>query len=519
MYLVNFKNAKRFYKLFSRKREVKQFKNIKELYKYPYLILSNLFDRDIFSSEYCINESLFHIGYKNFFIDKDLFSTFTRNNKLTIYIGRLFDHNNNERIKLLPKLISFYVIKNIFIHFLKCLLSLLDVFLILIYSVFYISIIKPFITKKDIKDHINEIYTFTYFKSKGIQSIIYFYPNFNHKDIKLGFVSNFHEYKFLIKGLIDSSFHRNIINALWITNILTIFKSARSLFCLYLWDLSLLKDFSYGKLISYFQSLKFINRKFYYLISFYSIPELINFNPNLIYVWNENQLHSKVISYGIGNFLKLNKKLNIKCINYIGYPFFYNFYPHWLPSLFELNANIWGSNNFMFINEHSLEEMRFSMEILKYNNCIFEIAGRKLNRHMNGTFDNNFKASEKKFITLFSHANVNDILIMVKYLNNNCKSLINSKPNIFVRLHPTISKKIVIRDLIRLNVYDINKFKFINKDNESIEESIISSEYCIFSESNIINKAIMLDAKIIVCRSSFIYDNPIYMSLNRKNYL
>ena len=99
MYLIDFKKAKRFYKLFSSIREVKQFKNIKILYKKPYLILSNLFDRDIFSSEFCINESLFHIGYKNFIIEKDLFSTFTRYNKLTINIGRFFCNNNKKKIK------------------------------------------------------------------------------------------------------------------------------------------------------------------------------------------------------------------------------------------------------------------------------------------------------------------------------------------------------------------------------------------------------------------------------------
>ena len=161
----------------------------------------------------------------------------------------------------------------------------------------------------------------------------------------------------------------------------------------------------------------------------------------------------------------------------------------------------------MFINDDSRKEMRFIMKNFQYNNFLYEIAGKELNRHAKNNFDNKINISEKKPITLFSHANINDILIMVKYLNNNFKSLVISKPNIFIRLHPTISKKDVIRELTKLNVYDIYKFKFINKTKESIEESIISSEYCVFSESNIINKAIMLDSKIIVCRSSFIYDN------------
>jgi len=519
MYLVDFKKAKKFYKLFSSIREVKQFKNIKILYKNPYLILSNLFDRDIFSSEYCINESLFHIGYRNYIIEKDLFSTFTRYNKITINIGRFFCSNNREKIKLFKKLISFYLIRNIFVHLIKIILSILDVILILIYSIFYVLIIKQFSNSKKYKESFDQIYTFTYFKSKGIKSVIYFYPNFDNKGNKLAFISNFHEYKFLFKGLIDSSFHRNIINALSIANIIIISKSLISLFSLYIWDLYLLNDFSYGKLISYLQSLKFINRKFYYLICFYCIPELINFNPSIVLVWNENQLHSKVISFGFGNILKFNKKLNIKCINYIGYPFFNNFYPHWIPSCFEINSNIWGTNKFMFINNQSLQEMRFSMKKFVNNDFIYEIAGNEINRHINNNSNIKVNSSIKnKFITLFSHANINDILIMLKYLNNNHNNLFISKPNIFIRLHPTLSKKNVIKNLINLKIYDINKFKFINRVNEPIEESIITSEYCIFSESNIINKAMMLNAKIIICKSSFIYDNPIYMSLNKKNY-
>ena len=74
--IVNFQKAKSVYKAFSLFRERKQFKMLKKLQYSPFLILSNLFDRDIFSSEYCINESLFYIGYKNYKIENSLLNTF-----------------------------------------------------------------------------------------------------------------------------------------------------------------------------------------------------------------------------------------------------------------------------------------------------------------------------------------------------------------------------------------------------------------------------------------------------------
>ena len=78
------------------------------------------------------------------------------------------------------------------------------------------------------------------------------------------------------------------------------------------------------------------------------------------------------------------------------------------------------------------------MKNFQYNNFMKLL--KELNRHAKNNFDNKINISEKNLLHYFL-MNINDILIMVKFLNNNFKSLVISKPNIFIRLHPTISKK------------------------------------------------------------------------------
>ena len=146
MKIINFEKANKIYKLFSEKREKKQVKMSKKLQNYPFLILSNLYDRDIFSSEYCINESLSYIGYKNYEIHNSLLVTLTRNNKISISLGRIFSNSKN-KFKEILKLISPYVFINIFAYCLKVLISLADAILIIIYYFIFLLIQKIFKTE------------------------------------------------------------------------------------------------------------------------------------------------------------------------------------------------------------------------------------------------------------------------------------------------------------------------------------------------------------------------------------
>ena len=100
---------------------------------------------------------------------------------------------------------------------------------------------------------------------------------------------------------------------------------------------------------------------------------------------------------------------------------------------------------------------------------------------------------------------------MLKNLKLQHFHLLKSCPFIHIRLHPTISKSNVLKLLIQQNIYNTSKLIFID-NSETIDSTILSSKYCIFSESNILNRAISLKAKIIVFKGSFLYDPPMYNS-------
>ena len=170
------------------------------------------------------------------------------------------------------------------------------------------------------------------------------------------------------------------------------------MFLLYIFDLSLLNDFSYGKLLSFINSLKFINRKFYYLLCFYSVKELIELYPTSFYLWTENQLHTKSISYAINQYISSHKKLKIKFINYIGYPFFSNYYPHLLPTYFELKSKFFASDIFMFTNNQSLYEMKNCLDKLNIK-IIYEIASKRFDRYYQNQNKEN-RNNKKKIVNL-----------------------------------------------------------------------------------------------------------------------
>ena len=87
---------------------------------------------------------------------------------------------------------------------------------------------------------------------------------------------------------------------------------------------------------------------------------------------------------------------------------------------------------------------------------------------------------------------------------------------IYIRLHPTLSKEVVIKLIQKLSFFDNDTFIFLNPIEEQIDESILMSEYCIFADSNLINRALLLNSKVIVFRISFFFDPPIY-SFNKNN--
>ena len=248
---------------------------------------------------------------------------------------------------------------------------------------------------------------------------------------------------------------------------------------------------------------------------------LIKFQPKTIYIWTENQQHSKSISYILARKLSKDNSLKIKCISYIGYPYFGSFHPHLKPTTFELENEIWGKNCFMFCDYESLQEFEVSIRNISSKNIETTISREGLRRHkpIDLNLEKKFKFSQTRKFTLFSHSSINDFISLIRYIHFRREKInYSSNDKIYIRLHPTVSKKVVIKKIKKLNFFDKDTFIFLNPLEEQIDESILMSEYCIFSDSNLINRALLLNSKVIVCRISFFFDPPIFaFNKNNKN--
>ena len=117
--------AKYIYKVLCRRRQIDQFK-IKYKYRKNHLILlSNIFERDIFSFEICNLQTAFLIGKIDFKISTDIFETFNNQQKFAYEIGNSIFSNK--------KKLSFYLLKNSLKNFVKWLILFLSHLLTLLY--------------------------------------------------------------------------------------------------------------------------------------------------------------------------------------------------------------------------------------------------------------------------------------------------------------------------------------------------------------------------------------------------
>ena len=216
-----------------------------------------------------------------------------------------------------------------------------------------------------------------------------------------------------------------------------------------------------------------------------------------------------------------DKNIKTKCLSFIGYPYFSNFHPHLEPSYFELDNNVWGLNEFIVTNIESLNELKSSIIKKGFFNFKISISRSGLNRHpkINKKKYKNKEKFKSRKLTLFSHSSINDFINMVTFLNLHKEKIsILSEDKIFLRLHPSLPQERVSQLIRKLNIFDINQFRFIDPKTEDIAISIYKSQNCIFSDSNVINKALSLDAKVIVFKVSFFFDPPIYkINKNNKN--
>ena len=127
--------------------------------------------------------------------------------------------------------------------------------------------------------------------------------------------------------------------------------------------------------------------------------------------------------------------------------------------------------------------------------------------------DHNKITIKSRSLTFFTHANLNELFIMINRLLINKKYNYLYKDKLFyIRCHPVISEKLAkekLKRFLKNNNFNSYNFRFIENSKESIIESMLKSKSCIFGESSYINLAAKLGLNVIVIRTSFFYDPPI----------
>ncbi len=493
----------------------------KEIIKSPFLLLSNLFERNIFSNESCSLDTLFLFGKLNKQLEDDFYISLTTDQRIAFSIGRLFGFNYEFKFSTVG-------IKNVALFLIRAIktiisfgISLADAILIITLCFSYTCFSSRRKCRNSLLSNrqIDELYSIHYWSSKKSKSPMHYYPDFGEVERKIAYVSTFFQYRFIFKGLLDALPEKNIVTALDFVDISMLIKSLKALIRLYIFDFSILKKISFGRLVANIDSLKLMNARLYSLLSYYSSEDIINrFKPDSIYLWGENQLATKAVSLGLGkSILQSRYKEKIKLFTFFGYPYNRKHFPHLTPSLFELRHNVWASNNFMFLDKSSENEMRVALE--KYEPVVNYFEPRAtLNRYLHSTSDQKLTdvESSDRVLTFFSDSSLHDLITMLFrfYSNSRIKNshMIDINTISYIRLHPSLNPLNVrksIHSISKQSNFFLPHFQYIDNTKENVSISITRSRVCVFSNSSIVNQAIDQGKEVIAIKTSFMYDPPI----------
>ena len=503
---IGIDQARKLYLLFKRRKKFLQIKHKKIVNQNKLFLLTSLYERDIFCKESCNLDAIFFIGKNNLQLSEQLKNILNKDQNLALTIGRFY--SNTKIIKLNDlKEILFRILK----WSLKLLIAIIDFLLIFIYASLR-SLMNIFTKKFNFygKNKVSEIYTFFYWKDKDINSIKYYYPDFYKNSGRYSFVNMFSGYKFLINGIKDSEKKNNIIHLFDFIKLIDIYKSLKDLIYIYLSDVLMKDQLTYGNFLALFNSFKDINKRYYSILIFNIFPRIIKITKTKkLFFWHENQFHHRALALSL-----IRLGINLEIFTYIGSIFSTNYYPYLIPSKEELTNKIWGSNNFIMQDIASKEEMNYLMS--KYNfKFNIQVCRNTLSRliplDLNSDKFLNYKRRE---FTFFTHGNLNELYIMLKRFFSEFYVFNKKNQSIFfyIRLHPLISltkAKKIIYILKKESRYKYINFQFINPLEEDLYSSIFKSKQCIFSQSSILNYAISKKVNVIAIRSSFFYNPPI----------
>ena len=513
MYKIKtFKNAKFIFKYLVRKRDTVNSK-YKNLAKNSYLLISNVFDRNIFLNDKCKIDTLYLLGRYGKNIDKQLFISLSDEQKFVYSFGKYLKKPSFSNLILLIKEQFKFLSNGVINTILRITLSLVDLFLVLVLS--FLSILNSILNNNSFhKNQIEEIYSIYYWQRKRSDSITYYYPDFMEKKQRLAYISMFFGYRFIFKGLLDSFLEKRILTALDFIDFKIISNSLISLLKIYLFDFFNKDQLTFGRLITNFNSLGILSRRFYALLNYYSSSKLISvIKPSKVYLWSENHPFTNALSIGLAKYIKTNKITNTSIYTFIGYQYYLDHFPHLTPSIFELNNNIWGLNNFMFTDPLAEKEMKKSL--LFYPNIKYFLSRKSLKRYLDDSHIINSLVITRD-LTFFANGDRKDFLILIFRFFSNTNILSRFSPldkyTFYIRLHPMLDKKNIIRDislLAKKYCIEIPEFNFIINEYESLETSLSSTRFCIFSNSTILNMAVKYSKNILIFRTSFLYEPAI----------
>ncbi len=503
---IGIDQAKKIYLLFKRRKNILQIKYKNKVNKNKLFLLTSLYERDIFCKESCNLDAIFFIGKNNLQLSEQLKNILNKDQNLALTIGRFYSKTKIIKLNDLKEIL-FRILK----WSLKLLIAIIDFLLIIIYASLR-SLINIFQKKFNSygENQVSEIYTFFYWKDKDINSIKYYYPDFYKNSGRYSFANMFYGYKFLINGIKDSEKKKNIINLFDFIKLIDIYKSLKDLIYIYLSDLLIKDQLTYGNFLALFNSFKEINKKYYSILIFNIFPRVIKITKTKkLFFWHENQFHHRALALSL---ISLGRNLEI--CTYIGSIFSTNYYPYLNPSKEELLYKIWGSNNFIMQDIVSKEEMNYLMG--KYNiKYSVQVCRNTLRRVIPSDLNSDkFLNNKSREFTFFMHGNLNELYIMLKRFFGEFYVFDerNQSSIFYIRLHPLISlskAKKIIYIFKKESAFKYINFKFIDPLEEDIFSSIFKSKQCIFSQSSILNYAISKKVNVIAIKSSFFYNPPI----------
>ena len=457
------------------------------------------------SIHHCRDERNFDI--RNFVLIKELYADkrFKQNSKVFMYLNSQKEY----KYMLNPK-----ILYTLILDLVKFLLQILDIFGIftLISSIRILEKLNILKSKKN-KLSKKNIYSIYYCKNKSNQSSNYYYPNSNNQKNKF-FISSFSNSRFFSLGILSSILNSNYISPANVLSTKYLLISTLQFFHLFIYDLNLgLFDKNFHFLRFWYGWTK-SKEIFYALLVYNSIFLLSSNSKNCEFIsWYENQISNKAFSLGVFiSNAKFGCKNSLSTFN--GTPFAIQYKKQYLPIKSELKSGFWGSTYYVQ-DQNSYDEMKYYLNIKKINIKLV-IVPASLRRFKKVNYPINLK-KKNRLISLFTHDSLLDLISclnaifhppIIKPLSQIIES--NQNINIHIRLHPFLNKEKVLKELSHTNLLPKNlTLKFIDTSEESIEESMLLSEYCVFGISSYINLAIKLKCMVLAVDTSHINNPPL----------